>query len=91
MKTKKPNLAFELTKQHAQDISALSAAHREAAKLTNEKYMASGLIIEIRDLSGKTVLGPVMIADGLNTDTVRALRADIANTYNARLALNHLK
>ena len=43
----------------------------------SSSYMASGLILEIKNLSGVTVVGPVMISDGLSRESIDALIQDI--------------
>lgn len=85
--------AKDLREYKAMDIMTLAKAHEDMLKTGSDRYMASGLIITITNINGtgETVVGPVMIKDGLSADTIAALRADIKATYDLRLAMNKLK
>ena len=96
-KTTKParpsraSLKNSLAVQTAQDIGATAAAHRDIDGATTNRYMASGLILQLTNLSGKVVVGPVMIVDGLSPDTIAAIKADIKRSHDYRLTMNQLK
>lgn len=79
-------LEKDLLQFKSMDIMTLAMAHGDALKLGKDKYMASGVIVSVRDLSGKTVLQPVMITDGFSQELIEALRRDIKRTYDGRLA-----
>ena len=58
----------------AQQVSRLHTSYMEVQKLSMNNYKGSGLIIQITNLSGKVVLQPTMIADGLSNDLIAALK-----------------
>lgn len=88
--TKAETLAKDLMQTKAQDIGRLSHSHKIVGTLTTDKYMASGLIVTIKDLNGNVVMDETLIADGLSPDTIASIRADIKRTYDLRLAHNTL-
>lgn len=57
-------------------------AGNELLKCGTDRYMASGLIIEIKNLSGKTVVMPFMIKNGLNNTTINALLDDMQRSFD---------
>lgn len=83
--------AKDLMQYKAMDIGTLKEAYMAIDKDGRPKYMASGVIIILRNLSGDVILGPVMITDGLSDATIAAIKADIKATYDMRLALNAIK
>lgn len=82
--------AKDLLQYKAHDIGTLSAAYREIAKANTDKYMASGVIITVQNLSGATIVEPFMVQDGLSADTIAALQADIKRSYDLRISLAKL-
>ena len=85
--------AKDLREYRAMDIMTLAQAHEAMLKTGTDRYMASGVIVTITNINGtgETIVGPVMIKDGLSQETIRALRADIKATYDLRIAMNGLK
>ena len=69
----------------AQDVGSVNAAWRDIGKTGQDRYMASGVIISITNLSGKELIAPVMVQDGLSEDTIGGLKADFARTMKLRL------
>lgn len=84
-------LQWRLVMQSAQDLIALRSAHENLKTCDKGRYMASGVIIEIKNLSGESIVAPVCIADGLSAETIEALRADVAASHARRVELNKLK
>lgn len=84
-------MAVELLQHKAQDIGTLFRAHAALAKLGKDRYMASGVIVSVTNLSGKPLVEPVLIADGLSRDTIDALRRDVKASYDYRLTMNKIK
>lgn len=75
----------------AQDIGTLSKAHADAQRLGKDRFLASGVIVSVTTIGGTTLLEPVMIADGLSDETIKALRRDIKATYDYRLTMNRIR
>lgn len=83
-------LQQEILVLRSSDIGAYKQALHDIKTLNGGRYMASGLIITITDLSGKVVLNPVTVTDGLSTSTIDSLTADIRKSLNLRLELNKI-
>lgn len=62
---------------HAQMFHAAFFAHSELTSMSKMNFTASAVIITITNLSGKVLMQPVAVRDGLSLDTVKALQADI--------------
>jgi len=92
---KRPSRAAKMTNElrnmKAQDIGTLSAAHEAVSRADKKRFMASGVIVTLTNLSGVTIAEPFTVADGLSDETIRALQADIRATYEYRLAVNKIK
>lgn len=82
---KTKQLEHYLMLQKASDILNLSQAHYNLNDANQTKYKASGVIVEVKDLTGKTIVQPFTVSDGLSQDTIEALRADVKRTYDVRL------
>ena len=52
-----------------------------------ERLMGSAVILELTGLGGKQMIVPVAIRDGLSPETIAALRADIARSYERSIEL----
>ncbi len=69
---------IELTAQLA------SAYHFASAKLDKagtDHMMASGVLVQLHALGGRELISPVLIRDGLSPETIAALKADMARSY----------
>lgn len=84
-------LQRKLWLQNAQDVGTYSAAQNELHAMAKRDFTASGVIIQIQDLSGKKLLSPVMIADGLGGATLEQISRDIFESHQRRLAVNSVK
>lgn len=84
-------LQRKLWLQNAQDIGMYSAAQSELHAMAKRDFTASGVIVQIQSLSGKNLLSPVMIANGLGGSTIEQLSRDIYESHAARMAINSVK
>jgi hypothetical protein len=66
------------------DILNLHYAKEYLKALSTDHYMASGLIVEIKNLSGSSKI-KVCISDGLSKETIKELTNDINRTLDTRL------
>ena len=57
-------------------------ASKALDRLNTDKFMGSGLIVTVTYLSGEQAFEPVMICNGLSKETVAALKADLARSFN---------
>ena len=52
------------------------------AKATRKRTMASGVLIQMHYLGGAKVCDPFVLRDGLSDETIAAICADLAYTYD---------
>ena len=57
-------------------------ASKALDRLNTDKVMGSGLIVTVTHLSGEQAFEPVMICNGLSKETIAALKADLARSFN---------
>lgn len=60
----------------------LKDAYQKLELCDVSRFMASGVIVTITDLKGAVVAPSFMCVDGLETDTITALRGQIKKTQN---------
>lgn len=70
-------LAYETTALKAQMFHTAYFAHGELATISKRNFAASAVIVTITDLSGKVIMMPVAVRDGLSKTTIQALQEDI--------------
>jgi len=74
-------LLNEIEVLKASTLSNLASAKSNLDKLHGTSFMASGLVIEIKDLSGNRKV-KFMIADGLLNATIAELKFEITKTMS---------
>lgn len=78
----------ELEKQlFVAQASQIYRAHFASAyldKISTAKLTGSGVILSIHTIKGDQVFEPVLIANGLAPETIAALQADLARSFNYR-------
>ena len=84
----KAKLFLELRNLKAQDIGTTKRAYDAVDKASIVRYLGSGVVVSVRDWSGKELFDPVMIQDGLGDATIEALKADIRRAHQHRLSRN---
>ena len=57
-------------------------ASKALDKLNTDKLMGSGIILSLTKVGGQEVFEPVMICNGLSKETIAALKADLARSFN---------
>jgi hypothetical protein len=77
----KATLERKIKELEAQLASTYHFADAELLQASRKSYMGSAVIVEITALGGNVVMQPVAIRDGLSANTIAALRADIAKSY----------
>jgi hypothetical protein len=85
MKANKPTykqLEYKLLVASASTIYRYTSAHKAIEKATDQKYMGSGILLQLTDLSGNTIIDPVLIRDGLSSETIKAIQNDIKKSYD---------
>jgi len=82
MKKTNQQWAAEVAVLKAQLPCYLASASKELEKTSAERFMASGVVISITDLTGKLVVTPFMCADGLESATIAALKSQIKKTLD---------
>ena len=51
-------------------------------KAGKKHMMASGVLLQLHALGGKEIIPPVIIKDGLSDDTIKAIKADLKESYD---------
>jgi len=57
----------------------------ELFKLHRDKMLGSGVIMTLSSIKGKTLVPPIMLSDGLSTDTVNSLLEDFQYSFDQRI------
>ena len=70
----------------ASQIHNYHFASSEVIKLTEERYLGSGIILSICSLSGKPIVKPITLSDGLRVVTINALLDELERTYHLKVA-----
>lgn len=84
-KAKKPTRAALQRKILELEAQLASSCHFAAATLhtaSDAHLMASGCLVQLTAIGGRDLIVPVMIRNGLSQDTIKALRADIARSWD---------
>lgn len=68
----------------SQMLSSSFFAYQQLNGLSG-KYKGSGIILELKDLKGKSIVNPVLISDGLSEESIIALKSDLVSTNNSKL------
>ena len=88
-KTKDERIA-KLTRERDEALAGQVHTYHFASyalnKLSTDHLTASGLVLSITVLGGREPFAPVLIRDGLSKETIAALKADLARSYNAAIA-----
>jgi hypothetical protein len=77
----KATLERKIKELEAQLSATYHFADANLKQVASKNYTGSAVIVEITALGGCEVLQPVAIRDGLSKETITALRADIARSY----------
>lgn len=75
-------------KFEAFDILRLRLALDKIDMASTMAKMASGVMIDIKNLDGQSITGEFGISDGLSDATLAAIKADIEKTFMARIDMN---
>ena len=84
-KKKKPTraeLELRLAHMEAQLASTYHFADANIERASQQHFTASGVVLELTAYNGKEIIPPVMIKDGLSDETIEAIRADLARSYD---------
>lgn len=57
-------------------------ASKALDKLSTDRLMGSGVILSLTKVGGEMPFEPVMICNGLSKETIAALKADLARSFN---------
>lgn len=80
-KLTKAQLRLRLKHMEAQLAHAYHFADAYLKKTGTDRMMASGVVLELTANNGEALIPPVMIKDGLSNETIAAIRADLARSY----------
>lgn len=62
-------------------------ASRALDNLSTDRLMGSGVILSLTKVGGEKPFEPVMISGGLSKETIAALKADLARSFNYNIEL----
>lgn len=82
--TKKQRIAElerQLAESNAQHIHHHHFAAASLPKAGEKSMMGSGVIITVTALGGKPIVEPILIRNGLSSETIAALQDDIVRSY----------
>jgi hypothetical protein len=82
IKTTKAELRRRIAELEAQSPSLTKLAWQSIDKARREAMMGSGVILSLTFLGGKEVFPPVMLRDGLSSETIAAIKADLFYSDN---------
>lgn len=74
-------LEKKLLHSQACQLHTLHFASYALDKAGTDRFMGSGIILQMHGYNGKELFAPVCIKDGLSEDTIKALQADLARSY----------
>lgn len=80
-KTRK-QLELEIKTLEAQLSSSYHFADAYIKKLTRERLMASGILVQITYLNGKEAVTPFVAKDGFSDETITALRKELKYSFD---------
>lgn len=83
--------AQKLKVADASRMSTYWATSNQVADLLKRDFTASGMVLHVTDLTGKTLINPVMISDGLSEATLRAIHADIVRSCERAMEYGPIK
>ncbi len=75
-------LEKKLEEAKAQHIYLYYFASKALDRFSTDKLMGSGVVLSLTLLGGKELFEPVMICNGLSKETIAALKADLARSFN---------
>lgn len=84
-KQTKPQRIAELERKLNEALAGQAHVYHFASasidKASTDHLLASGVIITLTVLGGREIFNPVLIRDGLSRETIAALKADFARSY----------
>lgn len=80
-KPTKQELRQKILELEAQLVHRYHFAARTIDKAGTKSLIGSGVIISLVALGGREIIEPVCIRDGLSDETIAAIKADIARSY----------
>ena len=57
-------------------------ASKALDKLSTDRLLGSGVVLSLTKVGGEMPFEPVMICNGLSKETIAALKADLARSFN---------
>lgn len=84
IKPKKPTraeLVRKILELNAQLIHVYHFADQYLDNIRPGSYVGSGVLLQLSAIGGREIIPPVMIKDGLSTETIAAIRRDLARSY----------
>lgn len=74
----------------ASSIGAMSQAYKQLDNVSKEKMIASGVVLTLSNLSGDSIVGPVVIPDGLSGELIKLLKEAVFNASEKTIQYNRI-
>lgn len=81
-KVTKAQLERKIFELKAQLASTYHFANQTIDKANIDRMTGSNVILQLTELGGKNIILPVAIRDGLSSDTIKAIKADLKRSYD---------
>ncbi|GAA4648979.1 hypothetical protein GCM10023116_12530 [Kistimonas scapharcae] len=75
------DLLRRILELEAQLASTYHFADRAIDKAGKDHMMASGVLLQLNAIGGHQIIPPVVIKDGLSDETIKAIKADLKESY----------
>lgn len=88
VKSKKPSrisLQRKILELESQLIHVYHFADQYLAGIKPGSYTGSGVVLQLTAIGGKEIIPPVMIKDGLSSETIAAIRRDLVRSYEDKV------
>lgn len=79
-------LKRKLSEAQAGMVHVYHFAEHHLEKMNTQRLAASGVVLTLTTLGGATTTGPVLIRGGLSAETIAAIKADFARSYQDAIA-----
>jgi len=82
----KADLLRRILELEAQLASTYHFAGISLDKASKKHMMASGVLLQLNAIGGHQIIPPTVIKDGLSDDTIKAIKADLKESYDLAVA-----
>ena len=81
-KAKRRKMSHKAKELEAQMAHKYYYAHAQIDKVSTDRLMASGVMLELTFLGGEQAIPPVVVKDGLSNETIEAIKKDLRRSFH---------